>query len=220
MERIYEVVEEEVREAFGLGPMKCYLAGPISDTAHRNEKSFEVAKEIVEDYGYEAVSPLDFDKEINLSEHTWSDLLRRDLKLLADCDIIALLPGWEESKGAQLEYQTAVGLDLITKEVDLNAKVLVDHEPDKTDEDTILTEAQRLVYGPREADYGHPYNDYTKTAALWSAILETEVTAKEAALCMVAVKISREVHRPKRDNLVDIAGYAAVADRIETYPHS
>ena len=35
-----------------------------------------------------------------------------------------------------------------------------------------------------------------------------EVTAREAMLCMVGVKMSREVHRHKRDNLVDIAGYA------------
>lgn len=31
---------------------------------------------------------------------------------------------------------------------------------------------------------------------------------------MIAVKISRECHRPKRDNRVDIAGYAEVLDMV------
>ena len=31
---------------------------------------------------------------------------------------------------------------------------------------------------------------------------------------MIGVKISRETHRPKRDNLVDIAGYAQTVAMI------
>lgn len=84
-----------------------------------------------------------------------------------------------------------------------------------TRQETILEEAQRLVYGARNDDYGHPADDYAKVAMIWTAILGVEVTAKQAALCMVGVKIAREVHRPKRDNLVDLAGYAAVAARIQ-----
>lgn len=82
-------------------------------------------------------------------------------------------------------------------------------------DETILQEAQRLVYGDRQGTYGHPGDDYERTAAMWSAILGVTVTAKQAVLCMCAVKISREVHRPSRDNLVDLAGYAACAARIE-----
>ena len=45
-------------------------------------------------------------------------------------------------------------------------------------------------------------------------ILNIPITAEQAALCMVAVKISRECHRPKRDNRVDGAGYFKVLDMI------
>lgn len=83
------------------------------------------------------------------------------------------------------------------------------------EDESILEEAQRLVYGNRQSAYGHPLDDYTKVAALWSVIINAEVTAKQAALCMVAIKISRELHMHKRDNLVDGAGYFAVAARIE-----
>lgn len=80
--------------------------------------------------------------------------------------------------------------------------------------ETILEEAQRLVYGDRNKDYGSPLSDYTKVAKLWSIVLGTEITPLQAALCMCCIKISREVNKHKRDNLVDLAGYAAVANWI------
>lgn len=83
-------------------------------------------------------------------------------------------------------------------------------------EPTILEEAQSLVYGDRQASYGHPFDDYTRTARMWEAILGMTpytITPRVACLMMAAVKISREVNKPKRDNLVDLAGYAACAQR-------
>ena len=74
--------------------------------------------------------------------------------------------------------------------------------------ETTLEEAQRLVHGDRGADYGHPLEDFSRTALIWSAILGVEVTAEQVGLCMMAVKISRQCNQPKRDNMVDAAGYA------------
>lgn len=210
--------EPPVNVAFN--ELKAYVCGPMTDCHDFNRDSFVKGAEIVESYGYEAITPVDIDSQVDHEGWEWSDYLRADLKVLTDCDVIALLPGWEESKGANLEYDTATRLGLYAKEIDLEHEVLIDHDPEEEPDPTILTEAQRLVYGPREASYGHPHTDFNRTAKIWSAILDTEVTAKQAALCMVGVKLSREVHRPKTDNLVDLAGYAAVADRIETYPDS
>ena len=47
------------------------------------------------------------------------------------------------------------------------------------------------------------------------AILGIEVTPKQVGLCMVGVKISREVHEHKRDNLVDGAGYLKTVMMVE-----
>jgi hypothetical protein len=85
---------------------------------------------------------------------------------------------------------------------------------DDLTQDDILSIARSLVYGDRQADYGHPKDDMDRTAKMWSAVLGHEVTAEQVALCMCCVKISRQVNRRKRDNLIDLAGYAAVADRI------
>jgi hypothetical protein len=80
--------------------------------------------------------------------------------------------------------------------------------------ESVLLEAQRLTHGNRNDAYGHPLDDYSRTAKLWSAILGIDVLPEQAALCMCAVKISRQCNRPKRDNMTDLAGYAWVVDEI------
>ena len=81
----------------------------------------------------------------------------------------------------------------------------------------ILQEADRLVNGARQSDYGHPSQDFARTGRIWGALLEEYVrTAKPGdpvppylvGLCMAGVKMSRHVNRRKTDNMVDLAGYA------------
>lgn len=77
--------------------------------------------------------------------------------------------------------------------------------------ESILEEAQRLTHGDRQKQYGPAADDYTRTAALVNALLNLSLTAHQMALIMCCVKLSREIHSPKRDNMVDLAGYAWVA---------
>ena len=86
--------------------------------------------------------------------------------------------------------------------------------------DSILAEAHRLVHGVRGEDYGHPYEDFSRMAKIWSAILGVDVTPEQVALCMIGVKISRECNKPKRDNRVDIAGYAEALDMVVEFQAS
>lgn len=78
--------------------------------------------------------------------------------------------------------------------------------------ETILEEAQRLTHGPRQADYSHPLDDYTRTAALANAALahklKEPLSPEDLTVIMLLVKVSRHMHKPKRDNMVDAAGYA------------
>lgn len=92
--------------------------------------------------------------------------------------------------------------------------------------ESVLEEAQRLVHGDRGADYGHPIHDFSRTGRIWGAVLskwaiETDgaepVPPELVALCMVGVKMSREVNKAKRDNRVDIAGYTETLDMVRTY---
>ena len=75
-------------------------------------------------------------------------------------------------------------------------------------QESVCGEADRLVSGDRNAYYGHALDDFSKTALFWSAILGIQVTPEQVAMCMEAVKMSREINRHKRDNLVDLCGYA------------
>ena len=93
--------------------------------------------------------------------------------------------------------------------------------------ETVLQEAQRLVYGDRQAAYGHPYDDYTRTGRIFGAIIDgwlrqqpgfehiprvPDVPAHIGCLFMVGVKVSREVNEHKRDNCTDGAGYFGCVD--------
>lgn len=85
-------------------------------------------------------------------------------------------------------------------------------------DETILQEAQRLVHGNRGADYGHPADDYAATVAMWRAMIlrrygvDVPLTPDFGCLMMVAVKLSREAGKPKRDNRTDGAGYFECED--------
>lgn len=68
--------------------------------------------------------------------------------------------------------------------------------------------ASSLVEGDRQEDYGHPLDNFSRIAQMWSAILGCPVSAEQVGLCMIAVKISRQLNKPKADNMTDAAGYA------------
>lgn len=80
---------------------------------------------------------------------------------------------------------------------------------------TILEEAALVVDGDREKTYGHPSVNFERTAVGWSVILGHPVTLEQVALMMVWLKIAREVHEPKRDNLVDAAGYLRCVEKMQ-----
>jgi len=83
-------------------------------------------------------------------------------------------------------------------------------------ETSILLEAERLTNQDRRSTYGHPLDDYTRTAALFNAAfahkLKEDLSPEDLMLVMILVKVSRQVNQPKRDNLVDLAGYANCID--------
>ena len=84
----------------------------------------------------------------------------------------------------------------------------------------ILREAEAAVYGPRQAAYGHPGDNMTKTAILWRAYLlakygaDLPLDGADVSTMQRNVKDARLMESPDhRDSLVDIAGYAAVQAR-------
>lgn len=81
-----------------------------------------------------------------------------------------------------------------------------------------MIEADQLVNGDRQADYGSPRENYNGIAKVWSGllapILKRDITPEEAALMMVGLKLQRQAMKHKRDNLVDAHGYLLVYAHI------
>jgi hypothetical protein len=113
---------------------KVYIAGPMSGVPQFNYPAFDEAAGYIRGMGYEAISPAEmddphireaalasetgnfreFDELLKGEDHepeTWGDFLSRDVKLIADeVDAVALLDGWENSRGARLEAFVALSV--------------------------------------------------------------------------------------------------------------
>jgi hypothetical protein len=76
--------------------------------------------------------------------------------------------------------------------------------------------ASRIVRnGERQAVYGHPADDFRRTAAMWSVTFGVEVTPLQVAIAMGQLKMSRLIGTPgHRDSIVDLVGYAVCYERI------
>ena len=76
----------------------------------------------------------------------------------------------------------------------------------------LLRDADELINGDRNNQYGPPTQDFARTAALWSIYLDGKrmLDAHDVAVMMILLKISRiSWSAETRDSWVDIAGYAA-----------
>lgn len=81
--------------------------------------------------------------------------------------------------------------------------------------ESILSEAERIVNGDRQADYSDPVENFKHISSIASAISKKDLSAVDCAVVMIAVKLARENHKHKRDNLVDLGWYVEILHRIK-----
>lgn len=201
---------------------KIYLSGPMTGIPEHNYPAFRATAERLRILGWNVVDPSrNFGGRRDLPREIY---MRHDFRLLTGCDALAQMCGWEKSRGALGEYYVAqeMGLNVYDAAgaLQLNtplAKIVLNENhwaEDSGDPESILDEAKRITGGERNADYGHPRDDFARAAHIWTGILRdrlapgASIKAEDIALCMIGVKLAREAHKHKRDNLVDIAGYA------------
>ena len=99
--------------------MRVYLAGPMSGLPDFNFPAFFAAAGRLEAEGHVVFNPaqndLDTwgDLETIKAQANYRDCLRMDLNWILDnADAIAVLPGWENSKGTRVEVALAEALGL------------------------------------------------------------------------------------------------------------
>lgn len=78
-----------------------------------------------------------------------------------------------------------------------------------------LNEARGTIQD-RGIDYGHPSDNMSRTASLWSAYLEVPVDPHQVAMCMALVKIARSMETAKTDTYVDLVAYTALSAQLAT----
>lgn len=208
-----------------------YIAGPMTGYDNFNYDAFNDVAMVLRESDYQQVNnPAEhFNGDQRLP---WTKYISQAANVVLGARVIVLLPGWEASTGARLEAALGVSIgarlyraietdgvyrfeyvaldnprEFVAYLIGLDQRI----EPVETYAEEPHEEASRLVNGARQDNYGHPLDNFTGTAGIWNGILHKKLnaplTAEDISLCMVGVKLSRETHVPKRDNIVDAHGY-------------
>jgi len=201
-----------------------YIAGPMTGYDDFNREAFDEVATIFRAIDCKVISPVELDKaegfdhaaDPEVTPEQYREFLLRDLKAILEnrCDAVIVLDGWEDSKGAALEVHLAreVGLPLFTPAGE-RVKAPTKYRPPS--EENVAETAQSLVGGDRQDQYGHPIEDFTRTAGVINALYGTEFGPRDIPIIMMAVKLSRVIQSPsKRDSIVDLIGYGLTYEMV------
>jgi hypothetical protein len=224
-----------------------YVAGPMSfrkDTDW-NFPMFHLYSSLWRERGWKVANPAETDGGDTSQPREY--YLAKDVRLVTRCYGIVLLDGWEKSEGAKLELAVAqaLGKKVYTQDgggvTPSLVRVLLDaydwrndkfdlekESPPpptetrvkKPEEPSILDVANRLVNGDRNKAYGPPQEDFSRQARMWEVVFSLppgSIKPEQVGLAMVCVKVCRELHRHKRDNLIDGVGYFLTVDKIRKW---
>ncbi|MEB6163948.1 DUF4406 domain-containing protein [Pseudomonas aeruginosa] len=88
---------------------RVYLAGPMTGLPDFNYPAFNAEERRIRALGYLVENPA---SNMVYRGSPWETFMRDGIKRLMDCDILALLPGWERSRGANIERGLAITLGM------------------------------------------------------------------------------------------------------------
>lgn len=82
----------------------------------------------------------------------------------------------------------------------------------------VLQEAHAIINGERKQTYGDGTNGMQGVADQWGLYLKqkygfTQLTAEDVCWMMSDLKKYRQMHKSKRDNVVDAAGYIGLIEK-------
>lgn len=101
---------------------RIYLSGPMSNLPDLNHPLFHAVAADLRGKGYRVNNPAETAlPQLPVSMNPvdklsiWIAYMREDIKLLMDSDKVAVLPNWQQSKGAKLEVYLAheLGMEII-----------------------------------------------------------------------------------------------------------
>lgn len=115
----------------------------------------------------------------------------------------------------QKTKKTSAKIVSVSTDEFLNAKPAAEKIP-------LLHQAENLINGNRQQEYGDKLANFAQIAMLWQGTLARKlrvnvaITPEDVALCMMQVKIARLSFSPDHnDSLLDVAGYAGCMDKLQ-----
>lgn len=84
---------------------KAYISLPISGKHYYEiSRNLGLGCKYLQAEGYQVVTPYDASPNANAS---YAEHMGKDIQALLECDVVLMMPGWEDSKGCQCEKATA-----------------------------------------------------------------------------------------------------------------
>lgn len=239
----------ETWQTIPIGSM-IYIAGPMRGRPEFNFPAFESATTDLRRKFYQAYSPHEYDLANGFDPtkgtlESWDAkaAFKWDLSMVIDSDAVIMLDGWNNSGGTLLEAHAAIAVGVpcyaystgVLIPVDIIEEAIAQKmwhavsmvctsssavtELNERGEST-LQEAERLINGDRNAQYGPPTQDFDRTAAMASALFGWPFKSWHVAVFMVLLKLSRIMWSPyKRDSWVDLEGYGGCGWKCAVNEH-
>jgi len=100
--------------------MRLYVSGPMTGLPEFNYPAFRAAAAALSRVGYDVLNPVDAEEHNPTpgEPQAWDWYMRHALRMVLDADGVALLDGWEKSRGAALEVHIACALNLPIRPVE------------------------------------------------------------------------------------------------------
>lgn len=92
---------------------RIYIAGPMSGLPDENRPEFHAYAQLMREYGYVVLNPATL--PAGLTQDQYMDICTA---MVRAADEVHLLPGWENSAGAKVEYHYALKRGLHTQEAE------------------------------------------------------------------------------------------------------
>jgi len=116
--------------------MRLYIAGPMTNLEDLNYPAFRNSEALLQAAGYVVNNPASIDERHEATQrrsgtrcltcaggtHSWSWYMRQAIKMMLDCDGVATLQGWRDSRGARIEVELAQTLEMPVYDRDAWAK--------------------------------------------------------------------------------------------------
>lgn len=86
---------------------RAYLSGPMSGLPEMNYPAFNAEAERLRELGFHVENPAE-----NPEQSSWEDYMKAAIIQMLSCEVVVMLPGWSESRGALIERELALRLGL------------------------------------------------------------------------------------------------------------